>query len=530
MFLDFGIMAVLLVAAHILRARVALLQNLFVPTAIIAGFLGLAGGPQGFDILPFSRQPPPVVEAVTPDEATRGDSSDSSATSDSADAAEATDIPDRESGASSAEQPRSGTVGEPAMTEYPFYLVVLLFATLLMGHRDGDTVSPREIVHDVGDTLAYNLASEVGMFGVALLFGLVVLALLFPELDSETSSVAGFSLLLPAGFVGGHGTANVVGTVLRDTGGYEDALTIGYTFATVGLLAGILGGMVLINLATRLGWTRMVRTAGELPDSVRRGFLNAGERPSMGSQTVSPIALDPLSWHVALALVAFAFAFLADAAVKAVFPGNYSLPLFAFSMLAGALIQMLLNRIGLGEFVDHQVMSRIGSATSDFLIAFGVASIKLGVVLQYWQPLLVMSLFGVVWSAGLLWLIGRSIFRTFWFERSVFVYGWNTGVVAIGITLLRVVDPRLKTRTLEEFGLAYVVISFVEIAMLVAIPLLVAEGIVLVPALVLTAAFVVLILLSRSLVGWFPRPANELREGERAIVEEFGTGVAAQQG
>jgi ESS family glutamate:Na+ symporter len=486
MFIDFGIMAVLLVVAHILRSRIQLLQNLFVPTAIIAGFLGLAGGPQVLDVLPFSEKPAATASA---------------------------DVEETE--------PET----EVAITEYPFYLVVLLFATLLMGHSKRKVSSPSEIARNVGDTLAYNLASEIGMFGLALLFGLIVLAFLFPGLDSDTSSVGGFSLLLPAGFVGGHGTANVVGTVLQDSGGYENALTIGYTFATVGLLAGILGGMVLINMATRLGWTRMVKSAEELPESVRRGFLEADERHSMGAQTVSPIALDPLTWHVALALVAFTFAFLADYVIKAALPGKYSLPLFAFSMLAGALIQKTLDWMDLGQFVDKDIMGRIGSATSDFLIAFGVASIKLGVVLEYWQPLLVMSLFGVIYSVALLWFIGRRIFRNFWFSRSVFVYGWNTGVVAIGITLLRVVDPRLKTRTLEEFGLAYVLISFVEIGMLITLPLLVANGIVLLPALVLTALFVGTLLLSRLHVGWFPIPPDQMREGERVVVEEFGSGV-----
>ena len=487
-------MAVLLVIAHILRSRLRLLQNLFVPTAIIAGFLGLAGGPQGLDVLPFSEKP--AVAA----------SSDETA---------------------SADETAAITTTEPAMTEYPFYLVVLLFATLLMGHSKREKeVSPREIVRNVGDTLAYNLASEIGMFGLALLFGVMVLSFLFPGLNSDVSSVGGFSLLLSAGFVGGHGTANVVGTVLRDGGGYEDAMTIGYTFATVGLLAGILGGMVLINLATRMGWTRMVKTANELPESVRRGFLTEDERRSMGEQTVSPIALDPLTWHVALALAALALAFLADYLIRTFLPGKYSLPLFAFSMLAGLLIQKTLDRVGLGQFVDKAIMGRIGSSTSDFLIAFGVASIKLSVVLQYWKPLLVMSLFGVTYSVILLWFVGRRIFRNFWFERSVFVYGWNTGVVAIGITLLRVVDPRLKTRTLEEFGLAYVLISFVEIGMLVTVPLLVAKGFVLIPALVLITLFVCTILLSRIFVGWFPNAADEMREGEHSIVQEFGTVMA----
>lgn len=500
MFLDFGIMSILIVIAHILRSRVSLLQNLFVPTAIIAGFLGLAGGPQGLDLLPFSIK---SVE-VTAEKDVKTDESE-----------ESTD-----------DEVQPPQAVEPAMTEYPFFLVVLLFATLLMGHsKKHKEVSPAEVVRNVGDTLSYNLASEIGMFALALLFGLCVLSFMFPGLESDTSSVGGFSLLLPAGFVGGHGTANVVGTVLEESGGYENALTIGYTFATVGLLAGILGGMILINLATRKGWTRMVKTAEELPESVRRGFLDDEERSSMGQQTVSPIALDPLSWHLALAFVAFALAFFANDAIKAVLPGKYSLPLFAFSMLAGAILQKGLDWIGLGQFVDKATMGRIGSATSDFLIAFGVASIKLGVVLQYWQPLLVMSVFGVIYSVVLLWLIGRFIFRDFWFERSVFVYGWNTGVVAIGITLLRVVDPRLKTRTLEEFGLAYVFISIVEIAMLVTLPILVAKGFVLVPALVLLVIFVGTILLSRTFIGWFTSPPDQMREGEEPIVEEFGAGV-----
>jgi ESS family glutamate:Na+ symporter len=388
-----------------------------------------------------------------------------------------------------------------------------------MGHRKKGPPFVT-VARNVGDTFFYNLGSEIGMFGLALLFTVIVLAALFPSLNSDSSSVAGFGLLLPAGFVGGHGTANVVGTVLRDSGGFDEALTVGYTFATVGLLAGILGGMIMINLGTRRGWTRMVRSAEGLPESVRRGFLGKDEQQSIGQQTVSPIALDPLTWHVALAFTAFAIAFLANYAIERLFPGDYSLPLFAFSMLAGAGVQKLLDLVNLGRFVDRATMARIGSAVSDYLIAFGVASIKLGVVLEYWQPLLLMSTFGVLYAVALFWYIGRRIFRNFWFERSIFVYGWNTGVVAIGITLLRIVDPQLRTRTLEDFGLAYTLISFFGIGVLVVLPPLVASGIVVGPALVLTVAFVATIFLSRFLIGWFPVPATAFREGERQVVQQ----------
>jgi ESS family glutamate:Na+ symporter len=55
MVLDFGLMSVLLVVGHLLRSRVRVLQDLYLPSAMIAGVLGLVGGPQVLDVLPFQR-------------------------------------------------------------------------------------------------------------------------------------------------------------------------------------------------------------------------------------------------------------------------------------------------------------------------------------------------------------------------------------------------------------------------------------------------------------------------------------------
>jgi ESS family glutamate:Na+ symporter len=461
MWVDFGLISLLLVLAHLLRSRVRLLQDLYLPTPLIAGLLALVAGKQALDLLPFSEAKP----------------------------------------------------GTPAMASYPAELVAIIFATLFLGARKR-SASLRAVLRNVGDTFFYNLASELGQYGLALLFGVLVLEPLFPDLNP------GFALLLPAGFAGGHGTETVVCGVLVQYG-WEEALSIGYTFATVGLLAGIFGGMVLINVGTRLGWTRLVRSAWELPDGVRRGFLPEQERGSLGQETVSPTALDPLAWHLALVLTAFALAHGVKDGTKAVLPGTYDIPLFALAMLVGAGLQKFLDLLALGRYVDRQVMARVGSAASDYLIAFGIASIQVTVVLQYVVPLTIMCLFGVVYSVLTFWLIGRRIFHNFWFERSLFVYGWVTGVVATGITLLRVVDPNRKTKTLEDYGLAYVFISPVEIALLVALPPLVAHRVIVGPALVLVAGFLACLALSRTLVGWFPLPANAVRDGEDEVIVEM---------
>ena len=482
--IDFGLMSLLLVVAHLLRANSRHLQDFYLPTPVIAGVLALLGGRQVLGVLwpSIGRW----FDLVTENEALW--------------------VPTL---------PFSQTpTATPIMSVYPSELVALLFATLLMGarHQSADASGN---VRRAGSTFFYNLSIEVGQFGIALLFGLLILTPLFPYLNP------GFAIMLPAGFVGGHASATVVGEVLRENG-WEEALTIGYTFATIGLLVGIIGGILLINLATRRGWTRLVKTAHELPRSVRRGFLAVGERRSMGQETVSPIALDPLTWHVALVFTAFVLAHLLSNAIRALAPGNYSIPLFALSMLVGAGLQKALEVADLGHTVDRGVMGRIGSSVSDYLIAFGIASIRIDIVVDYAVPIVVMVGFGIIYALAFLWFIGRRIFHDFWFERSIFSYGWSTGVVAIGVTLLRVVDPKLRSRTLEDYGLAYVLISIAEILVLIVVPPLVAGEVIVAPAIVLIAVAILCIVASRSRVGWYGNSPTALRPGERQVIERNG--------
>ena len=53
-FVDLGLMSLLLLVGQVLRAKVKIVQKLFIPPSLIAGLLGLALGPNGLGWLPFS--------------------------------------------------------------------------------------------------------------------------------------------------------------------------------------------------------------------------------------------------------------------------------------------------------------------------------------------------------------------------------------------------------------------------------------------------------------------------------------------
>lgn len=54
LFVDVGMISVLLLIGKLMRVKIKIIQKLFIPPSLLAGFMGLAFGPQGTGWLPFS--------------------------------------------------------------------------------------------------------------------------------------------------------------------------------------------------------------------------------------------------------------------------------------------------------------------------------------------------------------------------------------------------------------------------------------------------------------------------------------------
>ena len=84
--------------------------------------------------------------------------------------------------------------------------------------------------------------------------------------------------------------------------------------------------------------------------------------------------------------------------------------------------------------------------------------------------------------------------------------------------MLRIVDPRLQSRTLEDYGLAYLLLGPLEIIMLMAVPPLVAEGHILVTGTVLTLGAILCIGLASRLIGGSAVQTNPCDTEELAVI------------
>lgn len=283
-----------------------------------------------------------------------------------------------------------------------------------------------------------------------------------------------FGMMLPTGFVGGFGTAAAVGSSLDAAGADGVASSLGFTSATVGTLAAIVGGVIFANWGIRSG--RAVDVPAELSKEMRTGYIADDEaRPSIGRATTNPSSIEAVTLHVGVIALCIMVAYYLNQLITHFFPA-VSVPLFAMSFVVAIVFKVAMNAFGGRDLIDRDTVNSISGGATDYLIAFGIASIIPAAIADYLVPLIVLFVLGTAWCTAYFFIASPIYFGKQWLERGLFSWGWNTAAVATGIALLKIVDPNMKSGTLNEYGVAYVGFAPFEIGMTIVAPIAVLAG------------------------------------------------------
>lgn len=347
------------------------------------------------------------------------------------------------------------------MKVYPAILIAVIFGTLpLLSPRiDWNAIKTR-----VGSMWSYSQLAMILMWGGGLLFALL---LINPFWDVHD----GFGLLLASGFVGGHGTAAAIGATFEQNG-WEDATSLAMTAATVGIMCAILIGIVFIKWGSSKGHTSFLASFKDLPDELRTGLIPPESRTKSETDTVSSISIDPYVFHLSIiTIIAMGGYYLSQ--LGAMLLPSVVIPAFSLAFLVGLFVKKILNSTDTDKYVSKDVVSRISGSSTDILVAFGIGSISISVVLDYAVPLILLFVFGLVYAFLFFAVFSKKFFPEYWFEKGIFTWGWTTGTVAMGMALLRIVDPKSESKTLDDYSLAYIPIAPVEILLITFAPMLV---------------------------------------------------------
>lgn len=315
----------------------------------------------------------------------------------------------------------------------PPEFIALVFACLFLQRTDGANKAKRSFA-DVFAQISLVWVSVMGQ----VLIGLIATILVYKPFFSEPMA---FTSVLETGFAGGHGTAVAMGPVLAQNG-IPAGLEYGLFSATVGLICGIAGGVWLIHRQHR-----RITAAGEKSDIDENNATF-----NLASLFISCMLIAAAYW--------FGF-FLKGVVEHEILPriagaeklGNFSLPLFAYTLIGGYSIKLLCRIFGAETLIDNGIMMVLADVFLEILIFAGIAIIDVRLLGHSLVPLLSVFALGFSWNVFCHFYLRPKILPVpYSFELGLINFGMLNGTAATGLMLLKMVDPKFKTPAARVFA------------------------------------------------------------------------------
>jgi ESS family glutamate:Na+ symporter len=385
---SFVLLALVFLGAALIRKWSKHLRSLFLPTAVIGGFLALALGPEGAGRLTHSN-------GIFPDQTFA------------------------------------------VWQVLPGMLINVMAASLLLGEQ---LPAPRKIWGVASSHVIMAGIMSAGQFAIA---GIVVLVLLGPAFGFSDKGGA----LIELSFAGGHGTLAGLGPVLEAYGA-GDLVEVGLGLATIGLVTGIVIGTILINYAISSHSIPIARQNPTTPDEdldIDHHLPRPGQEPMDEWQGMSQVTAAAVALGVSIAvgvvfleLLRWIFGLLGSDFFE-------KFPLFPFTIVGGVLVQLVAVRSGFGWAVNRRAVEGLGGLSIDGIVICAIGTLSLSALGNNIGPLVILAVASVAWSIVLVLVIGRRIFERDWFEHSIAEFGEGQGNVATGFMMVDMVDPARQT-------------------------------------------------------------------------------------
>ncbi len=325
--------------------------------------------------------------------------------------------------------------------QIPGVLINVVFASLFLGVS---LPKPSNLWNIGGPQLCFGMVAGMGQYFIAMLVCVLVLTPLF-------NTPAVFSCIVEIGFSGGHGTAAGMGPVFEQIG-FKAGSDLAQMAATVGLISAVVFGIIMINIAIRKGYCVFLNEEKGIPTYKRIGLIPQKKRFSIATATVATEAIEPLTFHFAIIGIAIILGWIMLQGVQSLHPILASFPLFPMAMIGGLIIQAVSTPFKIDQYFDRDTFDRILGFSLDILVISAIGAIRLDLFFENLWPFVIIMFTGIAWMLFATLVIAPRMFPNNWFERGITEYGMQTGVTAMGLLLLRLVDPMYKTDTATAFG------------------------------------------------------------------------------
>ena len=394
--LHFGGLAVLLLFANILRRKIPFLRKSLLPTAVIAGFLGLL-----------------LKETVF--------------------------------------------VPVFGQGQYESTLTVLRIITyhaialgfIALGLKSGNALKVkakknRSIYSGLLIVSTYLIQGFVG-----LTLSIVMAYTIFPSLFKAAG------MLMPMGFGQGPGQAQNIGNIYEFDYGFVGGTTFGLAIASFGFIWASVAGVIYLNMLYKN--KKLTRTASHKSTLISSQEIETPDEIPV-AEAIDKFTIQislVLMVYVFTFLFIFGMKTLMEHGLFGEFGMNTVLPLIiGFNFIFGMLFALLFRRIFMflrktnlmtRQYPNNYMLNRIAGTVFDYMIVASIAAIRVEDLRGLWLPFLIIAfVIGLMTLFYIKYMTAR-IYPEYPIEASLGMFGMLTGTASTGIVLLREADPNFET-------------------------------------------------------------------------------------
>lgn len=279
--------------------------------------------------------------------------------------------------------------------------------------------------------------------------GLIITILLSYTLVPGLFKAAG--LLLPMGYGQGPGQANNIGSTYEALG-FAGGRSFGMSIAAAGYLVACIVGVIILNVLRSKGKLAYKK---DVADKLTSSDYDFGDKQD-NSESIDVLSIQ-ISMVAVVYLVAFLLMWGLTSALSTFAPGVAKLLnslIWGFNFIIASAIAMLVRTLlTKSEKIyskalqkqNNYLLNRISGLFFDIMIVAGIASINLEDIKGLWLVFILMVVLGAIVTWFHLSFVCKKVYKDYYYQGLISMFGMLTGTISSGVLLLREVDGELLT-------------------------------------------------------------------------------------
>lgn len=402
--IQIGLVCLVLIIANTLRRKIPFLRNMLLPTAVIAGFLGLG---LKYLILWLNIS----IDGIS-------------------------------------------IVSNEFFEVITYHTIAIGFIALTLktlktekeSKSDGTAIRSGLLI-----VSSYLLQAVIGLI-VTILLGFVFI---------NVAQYAG--ILLPMGFGQGPGQAGNIGQILQDNG-FIGGKSFGLSVSTLGFVWACIPGVYYINKLAKqkkivrhsdIEGTTTFQSEVESKDEIP--LTESIDKLSVQLCFVGFVYL--ITWlfmfFVSNLLQNSGVAFLQKDLNSLLWGFNFVFAIIFTMILKKVLSFLMKKKIMKRKYTNDYMLNRISGVAFDFMITCSIMAIELE-TLNDWGliiALIIMTTIGGIATYFYIQFACKRLYPNYVYEATAGMYGMMTGTASTGVALLREIDPQFKTKAADDLVL-----------------------------------------------------------------------------